>query len=464
MEFKLRDYQELSVDKGLEVLLNGRREILVIPTSGGKSLILGNIAKQLTEGSVLVLSPNIEILKQNIDKIESYGIYPAVHSASLKRREFGKIIYATPKSVSYEVLKNQNIKYCIVDEVDFGSKSDSHTVKLLTKLGVKSVLGTTATPLHMDTTGQDGAVARIMTQTKKPFFTNLAHVVQIKEMVKKGFWSDIKYYDVYEGDENKILKLNSNGSDYTEDSTEDFFNKTNLAERVKTFLLRLPENESALVFVPSIKNAEELQKILPNSICVHSKLDVKDREEYVNGFKSGKYSICVTVLALAVGFDFPKLSLILDCAATNSSRTNYQKIGRVVRTHKDKTVGNIVDYVGNMHRFGDVRDLNFEHIEGYGWGLFSGEKLITEVVLDSKEETTKAYLKLHKKPKTSQFFFNDDVDGSPKISFGVNKGYSLKYLYFRKRYYLKFLIEKNFQFKEEDKEFERQLKEIYEPK
>lgn len=459
MSFKYRDYQEEAVRIGLEVLRDpkGRKEVIVAVTASGKSLIIAGIANELTDGNILVLQPDKNILEQNLSKIEYFGTFPCVYSASMKRRELGHLIYVTPKSVSFDVLKDANIKYCIIDEVDYGSKNDSHVIKLLKQLGIKSVIGLTATPIHTDSSGQDGSVARIMTQIKSPFFTDICYVVSAEKMIENGYWSKIHYHDVYKEEGEQHLKLTTNGSDYTDESRETFFNEMNLAEEVKKFLLRMPENENALVFVPSISNLEELLSILPGSVGVHSKMDSKLRDEYTKGFLENKYKIMISVSSLNVGFDKPDLSLLIDCSPTNSVRIIMQRYGRILRIHKDKEFGRIICFSGNFKKFGKAEDFNFEHIKNYGWGLFSGEKLLTDVAADAKEITTKEYLRLHGKPKSTQFFFNDDVDGLVSMKNGKMKGASLKRLYFTKRFYLKWLIEKEFKFKPEDAEFERQL-------
>ena len=64
----------------------------------------------------------------------------------------------------------------------------------------------TATPTNLDQT-LDGAVTKVLTQVKNPFFKNIAKVIQIKELVSNGFWSDIQYFNVYDESGNDILKL-----------------------------------------------------------------------------------------------------------------------------------------------------------------------------------------------------------------------------------------------------------------
>lgn len=464
MEFKFRDYQEEAIQKGLEVLRDpkGRREICLAVTAAGKSLIIAGIAKELTDGNVLVIQPDKTILEQNLLKIESFGVYPAVYSASMKRREFGHLLYVTPKSISYEILKEQNIKYVIVDECDHGTKNDSHIIKMLKQLGIKSTLGLSATPLHIDTTGQDGSIAKVMTRIKGAFFTDICYVVPPEKMIKDGHWSPIKYYDVYKEDGAQFLQLNSILSDYTEESKELFYQEMSLSEQVRDFLLRMPKNENALVFVPSIVCLEELQKLLPQAVSVHSKMNDVLRDENTKGFLSGKYNTMIAVSALNVGFDFSRMFNLIDCSPTNSVRILMQRYGRILRTHPDKDFGRVICFSGNYRKFGSASKFNFENIKGYGWGLFSGDKLLTDVPAGSKEITTKEYLLKHGKPKSTQFEFTEEHNGLVKLSKGTMKNYTLKYLYFRKRYYLKWLIESNYKFSSEDNEFEKQLKMIYE--
>lgn len=455
--YKPRPYQEECIKIGLEVLREGRKEVLVACTGSGKSIIIAEIAKNLTDGNVLVIQPSVELLKQNLEKINSLGVFPAVFSASAHKKELGSLIYATPKSLSYNVFKEAEIKYVILDECDFSTQPNTELSKLLKELKIKSALGLTATPLYLNQT-LDGAVTKIMTRVKGKFFNDICHVVQIKDIVEQGFWSDIKYYNVFDKEGYNYLKLNESGSDYTDESKKTFFDKMSLADKVTQFLKRLPHGEDALVFVPSIENAEELQKLVTNSVIVHSKLTKKEREENVNGFLNGRYSVAITPIALAVGFDKPSLKNVIDCTPTNSIRLFIQKVGRGVRLHEGKKFFRYIDFSGNFETFGDVRDLNFENIENYGWGMFSNDVLITDVPLKEKSKITKNSLKKFGKPNFI-YTFGTNNPGDKKLPFGQFKGKTVKELYLKKRYYLKYLFESGFT--HEDKELERQINSIW---
>ena len=461
MTYNLRGSQPQAVQKGLEVLRDkkGRRELLIASTGYGKSLCIASIAKELTDGIVLCLQPSIDLLLQNVEKIESFGVYPSVYSASANRKELGNLIYATPKSVSYEVLKDLNIKYVLWDEADFASKEDSHTIKLLKQLKIKNVLGLTASAFNIIQTNE-GAVTEIITNIKGSFFTDICFVNQIQEMVENKFWSDIKYYNVFNHSKQGLLQLNDSYSEYTEESQKSFYEACDLKNKIADFLKRMPENENALVFVPDIEKAEELKELLPNSVAIHSKVNKKDRLEFVKGFKENKYKIAITPLALLAGFDKPDLINLIDATASNSIRIKLQKDGRSVRCHPNKKEGRIVDFVGNFLRYGDVRNYRYEYIENVGWCLFNNQILLTGIPMNRIGEVTKEDLIKNGKPNF-EYVFGEHNKGDAKVNFGKfkNKPQTVKYLYYRQRHYLRWLAFSDFQFK--DKELERQIKTIW---
>ena len=108
-----------------------------------------------------------------------------------------------------------------------------------------------------------------MTQVKGAYFNEICKVVDINFMVENEYWSDIQYFDLFERSKESLLVLNQSGSEYTEDSQKSFYEACNLKSKIADFLSRLPEGEDALVFVPDINSAEELQKVIPNSVYVH---------------------------------------------------------------------------------------------------------------------------------------------------------------------------------------------------
>src|SRR5574343_541239 len=115
---QLRPYQQIAVDKALNFF---RREIsrdipiIVAPTGSGKSLIIANIAKELTE-PVIVLQPSVELVFQNYNKFTMYGGEASIYSASANKKQVGHVTYATIGSIKNKPEDFSHFKYIIIDE------------------------------------------------------------------------------------------------------------------------------------------------------------------------------------------------------------------------------------------------------------------------------------------------------------------------------------------------------------
>lgn len=464
-------FQEVAVNIGMEVLkdIQGRSEVLVAATATGKSIIIAEIAKRLPKnGNILVVQPNKELLEQNLEKIESLGIKPAVYSASLNRKEIGRITYATPLSLKIADFEGKNFKYLIIDECDLNTQGNSGLKKFKDALGIKSVLGLTASPIYLRNS-RAGSQLKIMTRVKDKFFKDICHVVQIQEMIAHKRWSKI-VYKTYDFDP-KGLILNSNGSDYTEASLASNFVEAETDLKIVNLLKTIDKKESVLIFVPSIENVEALCAKIEGAVCVHSKTPEKLRKEYIDGFKSGKYQVMVNSLVFTAGFDYPKLMHIIDAYPTKSARVYIQKIGRLVRIHEEKPFGTYHDLADNVTNFGEVEKITFEKIEGYGWGMFSGDILLTGVPLAEKPQVTKESLKKKKnKASLDKFFdfsfdFSADKETDVKITFGKYKGMTVQDVYKKDKGYLQWLNNPstnfNFDFSENTKKLKVALQKIF---
>lgn len=90
MKYELRPYQKEASDAAVRFFQSNEKKnsIIVVPTGGGKSIILADIARQL-DGNVLVLQPSKEILEQNFSKLQSYGVTDcAIYSAESQKQEY----------------------------------------------------------------------------------------------------------------------------------------------------------------------------------------------------------------------------------------------------------------------------------------------------------------------------------------------------------------------------------------
>jgi DNA repair protein RadD len=393
MKFTLRPYQEKAVQDGIDWIKRtkkGGAGIIVQGTGFGKSLIISELSHRLNQ-PLVQLCPSKELLAQNYAKYISYGEEAAIYSASLGRREVGHVTFATIGSIikDPEPFKKAGVKFLIVDECHIASGRGNQTYDFCIKVGITHVIGLTATPVLLKP-GMFSSQLKMMNRCRGSFFKEIIHVTQIKEITDNGFWSKINYVPVT-GLKESMLKLNTTGNEYTDYSLRQYYEANNIHEKACIAVQDLIRKgrKSILVFTQFVQDAYDISLKIPNSVVVHGGLNAKERDDAVEGFKSGKYLVAINVNVLGTGFDHPLLDAVVHLRPTNSVGLWYQHVGRLVRIHPDKVDTDLIDFSGNFKRFGRVEDFTFEKDPKLGWGMFSGDRLLTNVDLNSSKHIFK---------------------------------------------------------------------------
>jgi DNA repair protein RadD len=284
----------------------------------------------------------------------------------------------------------------------------------------------------------------MLTKIKGKLFTTIAYVHQMNTMLSDNYWTPIEYRVIEQDDE--FLKVNSSGSDYTEDSMRKFYEGNDLnSQIVDNVSYRLSEgSKSILVFVPTIEEAVLLSSKMKGSEAVSSLTPKKERDRIIEGFKNGEIHVVINVGILTTGFDYPELDTIILARSTMSFALYYQMIGRGVRIHNDKTKTVVIDLSENYNRFGKVEDFTVDFIEDYGWGLFKGESLISNYPIEAKHRPQKK--NLGKKVNANiAISVNTLKVGDSLLPFGKYKNKSLNSVLSEDKGYLVWMYE-NFTF------------------
>lgn len=432
------------VEAGLDYLTGKSRSggLLVAPCGSGKSLIIGGIANALKE-PLLVLQPSKELLEQNIGKLRMMGGIATVFSASCNTKELSSLTYATLKSIKKvtEELKSYGVKHVIIDEADMGipavdASNPSEWDLFQKEMGFKKVLGLTASPVKMQQyspmAGDSYSQLNMLNRIKGKTFSKMVHVIQNRDIIEQGFWAPLRY-ETWKFDLG-LLEINSVGSEYTEDSIKKFVTEHKINNLICQRVVKLAETKkSILVFMDSVDSCNTLSKYLNekrgiSSVVVDAKMAAGARAKAVNEFKDGKVQVALCYATLGVGFDHPALDCILIGRPTFSIRVFYQYVGRLVRrdpNNPDK-IGLVVDCCGNYERFGAIENLTVEDFAGYGWGMFSGERLITGIPMGQYTSRKMLIEKYGETPKmwekTDKTQIHMQVYGDYKLDFGIHKG------------------------------------------
>lgn len=390
----LRQNQIEPVAKGIKFFQEKKPlpSIIVAPTAAGKSIMIAKIAEAITD-KLLILQPSLELLTQNYSKYTLLGGKASIYSASAGQKKISDTTYATIGSIASigKTFKEMGFTKMIIDESDRYPRSDGQLGRFLTDSGITHVLGLTATPLKLQTnTDLEGnnfsKLVMLTSQSKKgTFFKEIIHVTQVSEMVDLGFWSKL-IYELHETDDGQ-LKFNSTKADYTEQSMKAVYQSNNVNAKIVQKIAQIPERKSIIVFVPSVAEAIKLSSQIPNSIAVYGDMGAKERDHAVSFFKKGIIRTVINVNVLSVGFDHPELDTIICARPTASLSWFYQALGRGTRIHPNKKDCLIVDFSGNVKKFGPVEKLVF--VKENIWKLY-GENgvLLTGVPLNRLGEFT----------------------------------------------------------------------------
>lgn len=435
---ELRGTQAEFVDRGVEILTSKstRKTLMVAPVAYGKSICVANIVARL-DGPVIVLQPNKELLEQNYGKYTDYGFQATVFSASMKQKELSDVTYASIKSIKSHLADVQalKVKYMIIDECHIATGNSGEIAKFIKAAKIKNVLGVTATPISL-APGYDGTMLKTIDRYQKNLFTGIGHVVQIEEMTRQNHWAEL----VYDLRVTHVphLSYNSAGSEYDTKSMDAAYVESRSEEKCVEAIrdLKAEGRKSILVFVPSIKAAVELQAKVPGSEVVHGKTKLSDRKRIIQGFKSLDIQVVINVEVLTTGFDHPQLDAIVMARPTASIHLYYQILGRGTRIHPLKANTKIVDLSGNVSNFGPIEDLNYEYIDGYGWGLYSGDVCLTDTPIKAR----------HDRPTKKQIRMANTIGGlenlekvkNIKLHFGKYEGKTLQSV---PKHYLSFILD-----------------------
>lgn len=388
--YNLRYYQKEASDAAVK-LFTGKTDkngLIVIPTGGGKSLILADIASRL-EGPLLVFQPSKEILQQNFAKLQSYGIIDCgCYSASVGCKDINRITFATIGSVMNHMRDFDCFKNIIVDEAHYvNSKAGQY--KQFIEAKNRQVVGLTATPYRLDKC-IGGSMLNILTRTRPRIFSKVIYCCQIGELLSKEFLASLNYYDLTSIDLRRV-RSNSTGADYDEKSLIAEYERSGFYDKLSNTVINVMHPKSGvprkgiLVFTAFRKESEnlvcKLQSLGVEAAIVTCDTPKKERENVLDRFKKGEIKVVSNCGTLTTGFDYPELDTIILARPTKSLALYYQMVGRAIRPSLNKE-GWVVDLAGNYRRFGNVADLYIARPPGTTrWDVYSRGRQLTSTML-----------------------------------------------------------------------------------
>ncbi len=360
--YKLRDYQQQAVQNVIKYFQKTREPaMIVLPTGAGKSLVIAELAR-IAQGRVLVLAHVKELVEQNHQKYESYGISAGIFSASLGKKDHSqKAIFGSVQSVARadDDFFN-NFSLVVIDEchrvAEEGSTQYQDVIKKLQERNPNiCILGLTATPyrLGMGWIYEYSSNGEIKTDQKR-FFKQCVYELPLNYMIKNKFLTPPVKIDIpvtcYDFSELKI----KDGKYSSMEIEEVLKNQNRLTPLIIKNIIDITEKfnrKGVMIFSSTVKHAEEIMTYLPkdDARVVLGDTDINQREKIVNDFKDRKFKYLVNVSVLTTGFDAPHVDVIAILRPTESNSLYQQIIGRGLRLSDGKKDCYVLDYTGMGH-------------------------------------------------------------------------------------------------------------------
>jgi len=217
MIFEPRSYQKDAISSAIDFFHSSSDEngIQVLPTGSGKSVVIANIAKNLT-GKTAVFQPSKEILEQNYAKYCSYGFRAGIYSASARMKHIDDVTFATIGSVAKKHHLFSKFSNFLIDECHYLNSSDGMYADFIKSHPQAKVLGLTATPYRLRSTFE-GAMLEWITTTSPRVFSKVLYHIDNKVLFDSGHLAPLDYYDINVIDRS-MLQVNKMGIDFTADS------------------------------------------------------------------------------------------------------------------------------------------------------------------------------------------------------------------------------------------------------
>ncbi|MGF1533514.1 MAG: DNA helicase RecQ [Bernardetiaceae bacterium] len=298
----------------IQNLLKGKHTFVIMPTGAGKSLCY-QLPALMTEGTAIVISPLIALMKNQVDQMDSFGIQARFLNSTLNKADMRqvreqtlagviKLLYVAPESLTkpenLAFLKKACLSFVAIDEAhcisewghDF--RPEYRRIRtIIEDLDPKlPIIALTAT-----------ATPKVQLDIQKNL--NLDQV----SIFKSSFNRKNLYYEV-------------------RPKTEEV--DRHLIEFVKRF-----KNKSGIIYCLSRRKVEAIAQLLQvndiKALPYHAGLDAGTRIRHQDAFLNEDTDVIVATIAFGMGIDKPDVRFVVHYDVPKSIEGYYQETGRAGR-------------------------------------------------------------------------------------------------------------------------------------
>lgn len=343
MSIVLRPYQNTLVERTRANFIVGRRrQLLVLPTGGGKTICFSYMAgaaksKGLT---VWILAHRVELLEQISKTLTDFGVHHGMIAPGFVGDRRQQVQVASVFTLARRLDRYQAPDLIIVDEAHHAiSKSTWGTV--INTFPKARLLGVTATPIRLSGEGL-GDLFEVMVQGPT-----------VSDLIEQGALSPYRLFAPAGVD---LSGVHSKMGDFVRGELADAMNKRSITGDAVSHYNKLAPGKRAIAFCVSVEHAEHVatqfrEAGIPAS-SIDGSMDKSLRKSVLASFTAGDIRVLTSCDLVSEGFDVPSIECAILLRPTQSLGLYLQQVGRALRLFPGKTEAIILDHAGNVKRHG----------------------------------------------------------------------------------------------------------------
>jgi len=297
-------------------IINRNNTFVIMPTGGGKSLCY-QLPALMQEGTAIVVSPLIALMKNQVDAIrgisENHGVAHVLNS-SLNKTEIAqvkadidsgitKLLYVAPESL----IKEEYVAFLKTQKISFVAIDEAHCISEW---------------------GHDF----------RPEYRNLKHIIKAIDDVPIICLTATATEKVQEDILKTLGITDANRFKASFNRPNLFYEVRPKTTEVEKDIIRFVKQrvgKSGIIYCLSRKKVEEVAQILQvnglNAVPYHAGLDAKTRVKHQDMFLMENCDIVVATIAFGMGIDKPDVRFVIHHDIPKSLESYYQETGRAGR-------------------------------------------------------------------------------------------------------------------------------------